>query len=487
LYTSIVPNLVSQRYIDSVTQIFYVWDNTTTTSPATIGSNIQLVFAQQNCPTTTTTSTTTTTLAGVNFTISNACSGGSGTVTINSFSGGSGTYQASDVVYTSQVNAYTGNFVSATAPTNYNGVADGTWWVALRDANNTGNAIAKSIVVSCATTTTSTTTTTIQVVWYRLLACSNGDTLYSQPYNIGTFNLNDRVTFGGAFFTIEEVRFNQPAGNLIAISATGLTGCPTTTTTSTTTSTTTTTTAAPVFTYLRYDVDGNCGTFNPIPFFSYNNYANGFYYLNGEGTLRYLSSSAHSNFTNQINSVTNGSCATTTTTTTAAPTTTTTTTAAPTTTTTTTTCQPYGTYIGEFCGGAPDFNKIGIFADGNCGTYNSVIAYNDPACGYTTTTTTTTAAPTTTTTTTAAPTTTTTTTAAPTTTTTTTAAPNCQFYFLQNNDEYSDYYNFQSCDGTQNNNVELQGGGGSLTICARIGTVTAGGAITITGPQGSCN
>ena len=413
LYTSIVPNLVSQRYIDSVTQVFYVWDNTTTTSPATIGGNIQLVFAQQNCPTTTTTSTTTTTLAGVNFTISNACSGGSGTVTINSFSGGSGTYQASDVVYTSQVNAYTGNFVSATAPTNYNGVADGTWWIALRDANNTGNSIAKSIVVSCATTTTSTTTTTIQVVWYRLLACSNGDTLYSQPYNIGTFSLNDRVTFGGAFFTVEEVRFNQPAGNLIAISATGLTGCPATTTTTTSTTTTTTTTAAPVFTYLRYDVDGNCGTFNPIPFFSYNNYANGFYYLNGEGTLRYLSSASHSNFTNQINSVTGGSCATTTTTTTAAPTTTTTTTAAPTTTTTTT--------------------------------------------------------------------------AAPTTTTTTTAAPNCQFYFLQNNDEFSDLYSFQSCDGTQNNNVELQGGGGSLTICARIGTVSAGGAITVTGPQGSCN
>ena len=179
----------------------------------------------------------------------------------------------------------------------------------------------------------------------------------------------------------------------------------------------------------------------------------------------------------RINSVTGGSCATTTTTTTAAPTTTTTTTAAPTTTTTTTTCQPYGTYISEFCGGAPDFNKIGIFADGNCGTYNSVIAYNDPACGYTTTTTTTTAAPTTTT----------TTTAAPTTTTTTTAAPNCQFYFLQNNDEFSDLYSFQSCDGTQNNNVELQGGGGSLTICARIGTVSAGGAITVTGPQGSCN
>jgi hypothetical protein len=56
---------------------------------------------------------------------------------------------------------------------------------------------------------------------------------------------------------------------------------------------------------------------------------------------------------------------------------------------------------------------------------------------------------------------------------------------LSNSDEFADYYDYQSCDGTQNTNVELQGGG-SLTICARIGTVTAGGAITITGPQGSC-
>ena len=405
LYTSIVPDLANQRYIDSVTQVFYVWDNTTTTSPGTIGGNIQKVSGQQTCPVAPTTIAPTTTFPAVNFTISNACSGGSGTITINSFSGGSGTYQASDVPYTSQVNAYIGNFVSATAPTNYYGVANGTWWIALRDANNTGNAIAKSIVVNCVAPTTIAPTTTIQVVWYRLYACSNGDTLYSQSYNIGTFNLNDRVEYGGAFFRVEEVVFNQPSGNLISINATGLTGCPTTTPPTTAPPTTLPpTTAAPVFTYLRYDVDGNCGTFNPTPFFSYNNYGNGFYYLNGEGDLRYLSSASHSNFNNQINSASGGSC----TPTTVAPTTVAPTTVAPTT-------------------------------------------------------------------------------EAPTTLPPTTAAPNCQFYFLQNNDEYSDLYSYQSCDGTQNNDVELQGGGGSVTICARIGTVSAGGAITVTGPQGSCN
>jgi hypothetical protein len=226
----------------------------------------------------------------------------------------------------------------------------------------------------------------------------------------------------------------------------------------TTTTTTTTTTLAPRYTFLRYDVNiGDCSIFNPIPFFATTNYTTGYYFVNGDGILRYVQRATHSNFSNQINSIISTSCTPTT--------------------TTTTTCLPFGTYIREFCGPAPDFNKIGVFADGSCGEYQSVIAANDPACGFTTTTTTTTAAPTTTT---------TTTTAAPTTTTTTTAAPNCQFYFLQNNDEFSDLYSFQSCNGTQNTNVELQGGG-SLTICARIGTVTAGGAITVTGPQGSCS
>jgi hypothetical protein len=297
-----------------------------------------------------------------------------------------------------------------------------------------------SIVNSSCSTTTTTTTTCAPYGTYLYEFCGG-----APDYNkIGVF------ADGSCGEYQSVIAYNDPACGY------------------TTTTTTTTTTLPPRYTFLRYDVNtSDCSIFNPIPFFATTNYTTGYYFVNGDGIIRYVQRSTHSNFSNQINSVIATSCTTTT--------------------TTTTTCPPYGTYIGEFCGGAPDFNKIGIFADGSCGTYNSVIAYNDPACGYTTTTTTTTAAPTTTTTTTAAPTTTTTTTAAPTTTTTTTAAPNCQFYFLQNNDEYSDYYNFQSCDGTQNNNVELQGGGGSLTICARIGTVTAGGAITITGPQGSCN
>ena len=50
LYTSLTPSLTNQRYIDSVTLIYYVWDNTTTESPGTIGGNLQLVSGQTNCP-----------------------------------------------------------------------------------------------------------------------------------------------------------------------------------------------------------------------------------------------------------------------------------------------------------------------------------------------------------------------------------------------------------------------------------------------------
>jgi hypothetical protein len=63
LYTSIVPDVANQRYIDSVTLVYYVWDNTTTTSPGTIGGNLQKVAGQSGCPGEPTTTTTTTTAA----------------------------------------------------------------------------------------------------------------------------------------------------------------------------------------------------------------------------------------------------------------------------------------------------------------------------------------------------------------------------------------------------------------------------------------
>jgi len=63
LYTNIVPDVTNQRYIDSVTLVYYVWDNTTTTSPGTIGGNLQKVAGQSGCPGEPPTTTTTTTAA----------------------------------------------------------------------------------------------------------------------------------------------------------------------------------------------------------------------------------------------------------------------------------------------------------------------------------------------------------------------------------------------------------------------------------------
>jgi hypothetical protein len=48
-YTTIVPILANQRYIDAVNFIYYVWDNTTTTVPGTIVS-VNLVSGQTGCP-----------------------------------------------------------------------------------------------------------------------------------------------------------------------------------------------------------------------------------------------------------------------------------------------------------------------------------------------------------------------------------------------------------------------------------------------------
>jgi hypothetical protein len=54
----------------------------------------------------------------------------------------------------------------------------------------------------------------------------------------------------------------------------------------------------------------------------------------------------------------------------------------PTATPTPTPCPSYGTFLYDYCEGAPNYNRIGVFADGSCGTYSDVIVYNDPTCGY---------------------------------------------------------------------------------------------------------
>jgi hypothetical protein len=49
VYTTNIPLIASQRYYDDVNDIYYVWDNTTTTSPGTIAS-INIEIGQSGCP-----------------------------------------------------------------------------------------------------------------------------------------------------------------------------------------------------------------------------------------------------------------------------------------------------------------------------------------------------------------------------------------------------------------------------------------------------
>lgn len=50
LYVTTAPPVASQRYLDSVTGINYSWDNTQTTTPQTIGTNLTIVTGQTGCP-----------------------------------------------------------------------------------------------------------------------------------------------------------------------------------------------------------------------------------------------------------------------------------------------------------------------------------------------------------------------------------------------------------------------------------------------------
>jgi hypothetical protein len=112
--------------------------------------------------TTTSTTTTTTTLAAVEFAIGYFCgttTAGLADILVDNFSGGSGSYEINTQVYATQNAALNGTFSPGTSRTFTNNI-DGTYWVAIRDANNISNAHANQIVTICATTTTTTTTST---------------------------------------------------------------------------------------------------------------------------------------------------------------------------------------------------------------------------------------------------------------------------------------------------------------------------------------
>lgn len=114
-------------------------------------------------------------------------------------------------------------------------------WVTLSDrfgANNqlisvtvTANSLAARdldiTISSCADDVVLNISQAVAYDWYRLLNCDTSDISYSTQYTVGTFELNDRVTYGDSTFNIVEVLNEEPIGLLIEINSTGLQGCPT--------------------------------------------------------------------------------------------------------------------------------------------------------------------------------------------------------------------------------------------------------------------
>ena len=83
------------------------------------------------------------------------------------------------------------------------------------------------IISSCADDVILNISQAVAYDWYELLDCDTSDISYSTQYTVGTFELNDRVTYGDATFNIVDVLNEEPIGSLIEINSTGLQGCPT--------------------------------------------------------------------------------------------------------------------------------------------------------------------------------------------------------------------------------------------------------------------
>jgi hypothetical protein len=88
-------------------------------------------------------------LPPVNFSLSYVCDYGTNQITANGFTGGAGTYQISTQLYSSPAAAYGGTFVNIVSAKVYPSTVNGTYWVALRDAANNSNVLAKSISPDC--------------------------------------------------------------------------------------------------------------------------------------------------------------------------------------------------------------------------------------------------------------------------------------------------------------------------------------------------
>ena len=160
---------------------------------------------------------------------------------------------------TTTTTSTTTTLAPTTTTTSTTSTTSTTTTLAPTTTTSTTTTTAAPTTTTTSTTSTTTTTTTTAIVWYSLFNCIDGTTQYSTPRTPGTFAVNERVTFGGAFWYVIAELTTNPGGSLIDVATVGgpsITGCPTTTTT------TTTTTAAPLLvTNSSVTCIGNLGTF----------------------------------------------------------------------------------------------------------------------------------------------------------------------------------------------------------------------------------
>lgn len=166
---------------------------TTTTTAAPTTTTAAPTTTTTAAPTTTTTTTTaapttttTTTFAPVEFVFTAPCLSNQASPTIgwDNITGGSGVYQASSVVHTSAANALAGAFSDIPNGTDviYSAITtNGTYYVAVRDKNNTSNVTNEAVVISCIVATTTTTTAGASIFVYAKESLGNSVQL---QYNI---------------------------------------------------------------------------------------------------------------------------------------------------------------------------------------------------------------------------------------------------------------------------------------------------------------
>jgi hypothetical protein len=155
-----------------------------------------MAFFSITVPCATPTTTTTTTVAPITFTATPSCVGGSGEIAVTSYAGGNGSYQwiaissisRNDAVF----QAAAGTRFAAGSSYTFSSLADGNYWVALRDtAGNSGATNDPGINIACATTTTTTTTTTTSTTTTTTTGAGNEVSIYFRAGEI----INNGDTF----------------------------------------------------------------------------------------------------------------------------------------------------------------------------------------------------------------------------------------------------------------------------------------------------